>query len=70
SCAPGVSHPAPGGMSTRELLDFLQGLPGPIVGADLVELNPLRDPQGLTAMVAAKFVKELAGKMLDPGGYT
>jgi arginase len=62
--APGVSHPEPGGLSTRELLDILQALPTPLVGADIVELNPLRDPLGLTARVAAKLLKEIAARML------
>jgi agmatinase len=61
--APGVSHHEPGGLSTRELLGIIQGLP-PLVGADLVELNPVRDPQGITAALAAKLVKELASKLL------
>ena len=30
-----------------------------VVGADLVELNPDRDLNGVSAMVAAKLVKEL-----------
>jgi arginase family enzyme len=34
------------------------------VGADIVEYNPSQDLSGLTAHVAAKFVKELAGMML------
>jgi agmatinase len=63
---PGVSHPEPGGLSTREALRFLDCLPGPVIGADLVELNPLRDVGGLTAVTAAKLVKELAGAMLKP----
>ena len=29
-----------------------------------VELNPLRDPLGLTAMVSAKLIKELMGRMI------
>jgi arginase family enzyme len=29
-----------------------------------VECNPLRDVNGMTAMVAAKLLKELAAKML------
>jgi agmatinase len=62
--APGVSHPEPGGLSSRELLGILQVLPSPLVGADIVELNPLRDPQGLTARVAAKLLKEIAAIML------
>jgi arginase len=62
--APGVSHHEPGGMTTRDALGVIQGLEGPVVGADIVEFNPLRDPTGITAMVAAKFLKELVGKML------
>lgn len=59
ACAPGVSHWEPGGLSTRELLTMLQAIEAPLVGADLVEFNPRRDPSGLTAMVAAKLLKEL-----------
>jgi agmatinase len=64
--APGVSHWEPGGLSTREVLALIQGLEGPLVGADVVEFNPVRDPAGITAMVCAKLVKELAGKMGQP----
>ncbi len=63
--APGVSHHEPGGMSTRQALEIIQGLDVPVVGADLVELNPLRDPTGVTAMTAAKLLKEILGKMLE-----
>jgi len=63
--APGVSHPEPGGLSTRQLLDILQTLPSPLVGADIVELNPLRDVHDLTARVAAKMLKEVAARMLQ-----
>jgi agmatinase len=58
--APGVSHHEPGGLSTRELLSVLHRVAGPIVGADVVEYNPARDVNGVTAVVAAKLVKELA----------
>ncbi len=58
--APGVSHHEPGGLTTRELLAVLHRVRGPIVGADVVELNPTRDPTGVTAILAAKLVKELA----------
>lgn len=61
---PGVSHPEPGGLSVREVLTLIHGLQVPIVGADVVELNPELDSRGLTALVAAKIVKELAGRML------
>jgi len=62
--APGVSHWEPGGLTTREAIGYLHALPGPIIGADLVEFNPVHDPTGLTATVAAKILKELLGKML------
>jgi len=62
--APGVSHHEPGGMSTRDVLKVIQNLKGQLVGADIVELNPDRDPQGITAMVAGKLLKEIIGKML------
>lgn len=59
--APGVSHLEPGGLSTRQLLDVLARIPaGSIVGADIVELNPARDINGMTAAVAAKLLRELA----------
>ncbi len=68
SAAPGVSHHEPGGLTFREVLDVIDALPGPIVGADIVELNPSKDVVDMTAMVGAKLVKELAGAMLhEPG---
>lgn len=69
--APGISHPEPGGLSTRELVTLIQGIPaGLLVGADLVELNPSNDQRDITARVAAKVVKEIAGRLLSrkPGG--
>lgn len=59
--APGVSHHEPGGLSTRDILSVLHRIKGGIVGADVVELNPSRDINQMTATVAAKLVKELAG---------
>jgi arginase len=58
--APGVSHHEPGGLSVRDLLAVLDRVPGPLVGADIVEYNPACDVNGMTAVVAAKLVKELA----------
>lgn len=62
--APGVSHREPGGLSVREVLSVIQNLPGTLVGADVVEYNPRQDLAGVTAEVAAKLVKELAGRMM------
>ena len=64
--APGVSHHEPGGLSVRQVLQLLQELRGPVVGADIVELNPHRDLVGCTAMVAAKLLKEITSVMLRP----
>lgn len=58
--APGVSHHEPGGLSVRDILSVLHRIERPILGADVVELNPTRDINGVSAVVAAKFVKELA----------
>ncbi|WP_319581992.1 agmatinase [uncultured Pseudodesulfovibrio sp.] len=63
--APGISHHEPGGMTTRELLDVLHAVDAPIIGADIVELNPDRDLNGVTAMVGAKILREIAGMMLS-----
>jgi len=60
---PGVSHPEPGGITVRDFLSMLHRLEVPVVGADVVELNPETDPAGLTARVAAKLVKEIVGQM-------
>lgn len=62
--APGVSHVEPGGISTRQAIDAIHAIPGRIVGADIVEYNPQRDMQSLTAMTAAKILKEIAGKIM------
>jgi agmatinase len=63
--APGISHWEPGGFSVRQLIDAIQSLQGRIVGADLVEFNPRRDPSGITAPVCAKLVKELVTRMIQ-----
>ncbi len=68
--APGVSHREPGGLTVREVVGIIQGLGGHIVGADIVEYNPRQDVAGLTALVAAKLVKEVAGRMLADGAAT
>ena len=62
--APGVSHHEPGGFTTREVLGIIQSLPVPLICADLVEVNPVRDPTGITAALAAKLVKEILAQML------
>ena len=62
--APGVSHHEPGGLSVREVLDIIHQIDQPIIGADIVEYNPDRDLNDMTAMIVVKFYQELAGKMI------
>lgn len=62
--APGISHHEPGGMSTRELIKIIQTISVTIVGADIVEYNPTRDINNMTAMVAYKLFKEIVAKMI------
>jgi arginase len=68
--APGVSHHEPGGLSTREVIRIVQEMPGNLVGADIVEFNPTRDAAGITAMAAAKLLKEIASRMLFSQVYS
>lgn len=60
SAAPGVAHLEPGGLTVREVLAVLDCQTAPLVGVDIVELLPARDPTGVTAILAAKLVRELA----------
>ncbi|MDH7512936.1 MAG: agmatinase [Clostridiales bacterium] len=65
--APGVSHHEPGGLTTRQAVDIIHSLKANLVGMDVVELNPTRDPSGITAAAAVKIIKETAGKMVQKG---
>jgi agmatinase len=62
--APGVSHHEPGGLTSREVLSIIQNIDTEIIGADIVEYNPNRDFQNMTAFLAAKMMKEILGKMI------
>ena len=67
--APGVVQREPGGLTTRQVIQTIQSIEAPVIGADIVEFNPELDPTGMTAVVCAKILKELAAKMLtlEPG---
>ena len=62
--APGVSHHEPGGLTSRQVIDLINSLETPIIGADIVEYNPKRDVNGMTAALAAKMLKEIWSKMV------
>lgn len=61
--APGVNHHEPGGLSVREALQIIAAIPGQLVAADIVELAPDRDLNGMTAKVCAKLAKEIIARM-------
>jgi proclavaminate amidinohydrolase len=58
--APGTGTPAPGGLSSREVLALL-GVVGDLrpVGMDIVEVSPPYDVAGITALLAAEMGSEL-----------
>jgi len=61
--APGISHHEPGGLSVRDLISIIQNINAEVVGADIVEYNPNRDVNNVTAMVAYKLFKETIALM-------
>lgn len=60
SVLPGTGTPEPGGLSFQELVSTLVSIITRlnIVGIDVVELAPQLDPAGVSAVVAAKTVRE------------
>ena len=66
--APGVAHREPGGLSVRDVIRVLHRVRGSVVGGDIVELRPASDGDGVTAIVAAKLLKELGGLMVQAQG--
>ncbi|MCR4397771.1 MAG: agmatinase [Firmicutes bacterium] len=57
--APGTGAPEPGGITSAELLGTVRALAGMnVVAADLVEVSPPYDSADITAIAAAKIVRE------------
>jgi len=59
--APGVSHPVPGGLTPRQVLNFIQNAQWKLVGMDAVEVNPDIDVNDQTAILAARLLHEGMG---------
>lgn len=58
--APGTGTPSIGGLSSIEVIMLVRSLRGAnIVGADVVEVLPDRDPGGITSMLAAHVMFEI-----------
>lgn len=63
--APGTGTPEAGGLTSRELLEFLRALRmHRIVGADIVEVSPAYDHAQLTGIAAAHVAYELITSMV------
>jgi agmatinase len=69
SIAPGTGTPEPGGLSYDEMKALLAALAGrrdvKIHGFDLTEVNPLLDPNGITALLASRIILDFLGMILD-----
>jgi agmatinase len=63
SVAPGTGTLEPDGLSFAELDELLKGLSGKgrLVGLDVVEVTPYRDPSGRTAQTAVRLIVDLLG---------
>lgn len=69
SVMPGVASPTPGGLSYTQVIDLLAGVSrrGKIVGFDLVELTPAKDPGGLSALTASRILVNVVGLVARQG---
>jgi arginase family enzyme len=51
-------------IKTKNMIKIIQNISVEIIGADIVEYNPIRDVNNMTAMVGYKLIKELVAKMV------
>jgi arginase family enzyme len=62
----GTTGPEPFGLTPRQVRDLIHGVRGiDIIGADIVELNPNRDPNGFCAHLTAALFFELLCLVAD-----
>ncbi len=66
--ASGTGYPEPGGLSYYQLREALGSVVRRcrLVGFDVTEVNPLYDPSGATARVAARLIIDVLGEALGP----
>ena len=67
SIAPGTGTPEPGGFNYLQMREMLKELPkkGKIVGFDVVEVNPMYDPAGITSLVACRLIIDFLAAIRD-----
>jgi len=65
---PGTGTPEPGGIVWPDFAAILAAIPRRLVAADVVELSPVLDASGASAVYAAKVAREVALRLAhDPG---
>lgn len=64
SAAPGTEIPSPGGLTTRQALDFLAALAAgaDLVGLDVAEVSPPLDSNDISSLAALKVIFEFWGR--------
>ncbi len=68
SCyVPGCGNPEPGGLHYKELEEFSHWLATStnLIGADLVEVAPTYDSSGITAITAARIIREIIASSIS-----
>ena len=50
----------------RNIFNIIHSLKGDVIGGDIVEYNPTKDINDMTAITAAKLLKEIIGKIMKP----
>jgi agmatinase len=62
--APGTGTLEPDGLNFREIDELLKGVTkkGKLIGIDIVEVNPMRDPSGRTAQTAIRLLIDTLGE--------
>jgi len=68
AAAPGTEIPSPGGLTTRDALDFLATLAAgaDLVGLDVTEVAPPVDHNDITSLAALKIIFEFWGRVWKP----
>jgi len=68
AAAPGTEIPSPGGLTTRDALDFLAALAegSNLVGLDVAEVAPPADHNDITSLAALKIMFEFWGRAWKP----
>lgn len=67
--APGSGADEPGGLSSRQTLDFVRAVAPHVDVMDIVEVNPLTDTRRVTAAVAARLIFDfIVARLSSPTG--